>query len=210
MMLSSRFINTNINTKTKTKTNEDSDDDMDVEEDSELKIINNEIYFYGQINKESSLKLRTELRKMEIKHNIFAVSNSCSKVPIKLFLNSEGGEVACALSIVDSIKRSTIPIHTIIEGETASAATLISVVGHKRYMTKNAHMLIHQIRGGIWGKMQEFEEEMKNMKTYSSKLIKIYKEHSKLEESKLDKILKKDIVWNSTKCLKYGIVDEII
>ena len=56
MMLSSRFINTNINTKT--KTNEDSDDDMDVEEDSELKIINNEIYFYGQINKESSIESR--------------------------------------------------------------------------------------------------------------------------------------------------------
>ena len=202
------MISNMFSTKRFTKTNEE--DDAIEEEDTDLKIINNEIYFYGGINKESSLRLRTELRKMELKHTVFSINNSCEAIPIKLFINSEGGEVACALSIVDFIKRSEVPIYTIIEGETASAATLISVVGHKRYMTSNAHVLIHQIRGGIWGKMQEFEEEMKNMKTYSSKLIKIYKDHSNLEEKKLDKILKKDIVWNSAKCLKYGIIDEII
>ena len=71
-------------------------------------------------------------------------------------------------------------------------------------------MLIHQVRGGIWGKMAEFEEEILNMKMYSDKLISIYKKYTNIEEEKLKKILKKDILWDSKKCLKYGLVDYII
>ena len=54
----------------------------------------------------------------------------------------------------------------------ASAAdALISCMGHKRFINKNAIMLIHQLRTGFWGKADEFEEEAKNNK----KLMKILK-----------------------------------
>ena len=60
-------------------------------------------------------------------------------------------------------------------------------------------MLIHQVRGGLWGKMNEFEDEMKNLKTFNDKLIKLYKKYTNITETKLDKILKKDITWSSKK-----------
>ena len=103
-----------------------------------------------------------------------------------------------------------MPIYTIIEGEAASAATLISVVGHKRFINSNAHMLIHQITSGFWGKMMEIEDEFKNLNLYMSKLKSIYENHTNLSEKKLNRILKKDIVWDSDTCLKYGLVDEIL
>ena len=56
--------------------------------------------------------------------------------------------------------------------------------------------------------MAEFEDEMKNMKTYNDKLVKLYKQFTNLTEEKLTKIMKKDISWNSKKCIKYGLVDE--
>ena len=180
------------------------------EEENEIVVINNEIFFYSYIEKTIILKLRTELTKLINKHRIYSITNNVECTPIRLYINSEGGELSSALSIVDLIERSEVPIHTIIEGETASAATLISVVGHKRFITKNSHMLIHQVRGGMWGKMQEFEEEILNMKMYSDKLIQIYKKTTHLSEEKLTKILKKDILWDSKKCLKYGLVDAII
>ena len=180
------------------------------EEETEITVINNEIFFYCYIDKSSILKLRTEITKLSNKNKLLAINNSIPIPPIKLYINSEGGELASALSIVDFIIRSEVPIHTIIEGEAASAATLISVVGHKRFITKNSHMLIHQVRGGIWGKMAEFEEEIQNMKMYSDKLISIYKKYTNIREEKLIKILKKDILWDSKKCLKYGLVDEIM
>lgn len=180
------------------------------EEENEIVVINNEIFFYSYIEKNIILKLRTELTKLINKHRIYSITNNVECTPIRLYINSEGGELSSALSIVDLIERSEVPIHTIIEGEAASAATLISVVGHKRFITKNSHMLIHQVRGGMWGKMQEFEEEILNMKMYSDKLIQIYKKTTHLSEEKLTKILKKDILWDSKKCLKYGLVDAII
>jgi ATP-dependent Clp endopeptidase proteolytic subunit ClpP len=180
------------------------------EEENEIVVINNEIFFYSYIEKTIILKLRTELTKLINKHRIYSITNNVECTPIRLYINSEGGELSSALSIVDLIERSEVPIHTIIEGEAASAATLISVVGHKRFITKNSHMLIHQVRGGMWGKMQEFEEEILNMKMYSDKLIQIYKKTTHLSEEKLTKILKKDILWDSKKCLKYGLVDAII
>ena len=71
-------------------------------------------------------------------------------------------------------------------------------------------MLIHQISGGFWGKMNEFEDEMKNMKLTMKIVKKLYKEYGNIPEVNLDTILKKDIWWNSKKCLKLGLVDEII
>jgi ATP-dependent Clp protease, protease subunit len=188
---------------------EESEDEEDSSSE-EIIVMDNKIYFYTDITGATILKLRTELQKMINSHEIFAIKNDCNPLPIKLYINSCGGEVSSALIIVDLILKSKVPIYTIIEGEAASAATLISVVGHKRYITEHSHMLIHQIRGGIWGKMTEFEDEMKNMKMYSEKLIKIYKKYTNLTEEKLTKILKKEREWSSKKCKKYGLVDEII
>ena len=196
--------------KSKIKNTEESDDENEEPSSEEIIVIDNKIYFYADINDINILTLRTELQKMINSHLIFSIKNECSPLPIKLYINSSGGEVSSAFIIVDLILKSKVPIYTIIEGEAASAATLISVVGHKRYITEHSHMLIHQIRGGVWGKMTDFEDEMKNMKMYSNKLIKIYKKHTKITEVKLNKMLKKERIWNSKLCIKYGLVDEII
>ena len=185
---------------------------LDEEEEETLNIqtLNNNIYFYEDIDKKTALKLRIELQTLINKHNIISVTNNCDKIPINLYINSDGGEVGSALAIVDLILKSPVPINTIIEGEACSSATLISIVGHKRYITENSHMLIHQVSGGMWGKMAEVEDEIKNIKTFNNKLIKLYKKYTNLSEEKLNKFLKKDISWSSKKCIKYGLVDEII
>lgn len=170
----------------------------------------NKIFFYDDINKYSALRLRVELENMVRKNVHYSTTNEIESVPIYLHINSDGGEVGCALAIVDFIKNCIVPIYTVIEGEACSAATLISIVGEKRFITKNSHMLIHQVRGGVWGKMNEFEDEMKNLTTFNNKLIKLYKKYTNIDEAKLIKILKKDITWGSKTCLKLGLVDFII
>ena len=186
------------------------DEDSDDLEDTYLYVEKNNIYFYSEIHSDSILKLRIEMKKLIDKHLIFSVLYECEPLPIKLHINSVGGEVKDAMVIVDLIKTSKVPIHTIIEGEAASAATLISVVGKRRFIHKNANMLIHQISSGFWGKMMEIEDEIKNLNLYMDKLILIYKNNTNLEEKKLNKMLKKDILWSSKTCLKFGLVDEII
>jgi ATP-dependent protease ClpP protease subunit len=102
-----------------------------------------------------------------------------------------------------------MPIHTIIEGATASAGTLISVVGEKRYMTKNAFMLIHQLSSVCWGKMSEIEDEFENLQELTEKIKDIYSENTKIPKKELNKLLQHDLWLNSSKSLKYGLVDEL-
>ena len=91
-----------------------------------------------------------------------------------------------------------------------SAATLISMVCHNRYITPNGYMLIHNMSiGGFWGKMHEFEDEMKNMTQLTKKLKSIYKDYGSINKTQLDSLLKKDLLLNSTVALKYKFVDEI-
>ena len=81
-----------------------------------------------------------------------------------------------ALAAIDIMESSMSPIYTIIEGYAASAATMLSIMGEKRYMHKNAHMLIHQMSSGFWGKMEEIKDEMKNLKRLEKVITKIYKD----------------------------------
>ncbi len=201
--------------KVKQVSNKHNDNESDVEDDDDsdstnlIKSYNNHIYFYAPVNDKTALELNMTINQVtntvmknfidfEICPNIF------------LHINSGGGEVNAALSTVDTIRKNKIPIVSIIEGSAASAATLISMVCHERHINKHAMMLIHQISGGFWGKMEEFEDEMKNMKQTMKLIMKIYKKYGNIPEKKLSKLLKKDIWWKSSKCLKMGLVDKVV
>ena len=51
---------------------------------------------------------------------------------------------------------------------------------------------------------------MKNMKSTMKIIIKIYKKYGQIPEKKLSKLLKKDIWWKASKCLKMGLVDKVL
>ncbi len=112
--------------------------------------------------------------------------------------------------IVDLIQSLETPVNTFIDGFAASAATLISVAGDKRYMTKNSLMLIHQLSSQNGGKFNEIKDDMANLETMMRLLKKIYLEKTNLNNYQLDELLKQDLWLDSDTCLKYGLVDEII
>jgi ATP-dependent protease ClpP protease subunit len=133
-----------------------------------------------------------------------------SPPPIKLHINSYGGSVFAGLAAVDYIKNSKIPIHTVIDGCAASAATLMSVVGERRYMHRNACMLVHQLSGLMWGKFQEMQDDMENSEMLMKKIKDIYREHTKIPKREMDNLLKHDLWWEAEKCLEFGMIDEVI
>lgn len=170
----------------------------------------NDIYFYCGVHMKSALVFNMKLRALIKKNQLLAIEQGTDPAPIRVHINSYGGEVASALSIVDTIRTSPVPIWTYIEGESVSAATLISCSGHRRFITKNSLMLIHQIRTGFWGKADEFEEEVKNNKKFMRIIRNLYLEKSNVQSDELDNMLKKDSYMMAKKCLKLGLVDEII
>jgi ATP-dependent Clp endopeptidase proteolytic subunit ClpP len=188
---------------------EDGEDDEEEVVVSEVKVLNNNIYFYCEVSKETILDLNFHIEDLSNKLMIMSIQNGIDPIPIKLHIQSDGGEVFSAFSAVDTIKNCKVPVHTYIEGCAASAATIISVAGHQRFITKNSHMLIHQISSGFWGKMNEIEDEMKNLALITKYVMNIYKENTNLTMKQMKEIFKKDLWMPSEECLKMGLVDEI-
>ena len=189
------------------KTNEEDDDDE--EEVNEVNVIDNDIYFYTEVTKQSILQLTLAIKKLTKDIKINAIKQNSSLSDINLYINSNGGDVHAALSVLDLIENNQVKINTIISGTCMSAATLISLMGHHRYITPNSYMLIHNMSSSFWGKMHEFEDEMKNMHKLTEHLKGIYLSYGTIKKSQLDGLLKKDVLLEPDLCLKYGFVDEI-
>ena len=167
------------------------------------------IMFYGEVNEENAKLLNKSLRNMDKDLQIVKVKYGVD-VPIKLYINSYGGSIFAGFSTVDTIKSLVIPVHTYIDGAAASAATLISVVGEKRFIHKNSYMLVHQLSSLMWGKYEEFKDEMENLDLLMARIKEIYKEHCSIPKKELDDILKHDLWLDSAKCVKWALVDEIV
>ena len=130
--------------------------------------------------------------------------------PIKLYLTSNGGYVYQVFSAIDTILHMKIPVHTICKGFVASAGTLLSLAGKKRFITENSYMLIHELRAGSWGKFTHLAESFENSKQLMEHIKDYYIKRTKMSIEELDEQLKKDLSWNAELCLEKGLVDEII
>jgi len=177
---------------------------------NKVEATNNRIYFYSEVTRSEVLTLNKYLTNLNI--NLYNRSKAYESIPpnIYLHINSFGGSVFAGFAAADYIKKSPIPIYTIIDGCAASAATLLSVVGTKRLMHENSFMLIHQLSSVLWGKYEEMKDDMKNNDLLMEKIKQIYIKHTKIPTKELEKILKRDIWWDAKTCLKYGLIDEII
>lgn len=177
--------------------------------DKKIERDNNHIYFHSEVDRESIFELIMLIKEAEEESVITSFKLNIEEIPIYLHINSFGGSIFAAFGAIDVIKACRVPVHTIIEGSTASAGTLISIVGKKRYVRPTAYMLIHQLSSGCWGKMSEIEDEYKNLTELMEKIKELYKEHASIPKKELTELLKHDLWLNSEKCIKYGLVDEI-
>jgi ATP-dependent Clp endopeptidase proteolytic subunit ClpP len=185
------------------KTNGDSND-------KHISVQDNKIYFYSGVNRNSCVELNKKIGEMESKSLTLSKTLGILPPSIKLFINSGGGSIVSGIASMDTILRTQVPVHTYVDGFSASAATFLTVVGEKRFMSRNSYMMIHQLSSNFWGTYSNFEDEKENLDLMMKTIKDIYKKYTKLPMKKLDEILKHDLMWNAQTCLKYGIIDEII
>ena len=169
----------------------------------------NHIYYYSEVDRDSIFDLCSLISEVEDDNIFTAHKMKLDPIPIYLHINSYGGSIFAAFAAIDAINACKVPIYTIIEGAVASAGTLISVFGKKRYIRPHAYMLIHQLSSGFWGKMSEIDDEHKNLVELTERILTIYREHTKIPKKELQELLRHDLWLNTAKALKYGLVDEV-
>jgi ATP-dependent Clp protease protease subunit len=132
--------------------------------------------------------------------------------PIQLYVNSYGGSVHNMWALIDIIQQSKTPIYTYCTGYTMSAAFNIFLAGHKRYATKHATFMCHQIHCIRSGKYQDMVEDRKEMDYINQQIENYVMERTKISEERIREIREKkiDVYIHPNEAKELGIIDEII
>lgn len=132
--------------------------------------------------------------------------------PIKIYIDSYGGEIYSCLGLISIIENSKTAIHTIVTGTAMSCGFMILISGHKRFAHKNSTVMYHQASTGFWGKIKDMKEDYDETKRLQSVLESIVLEKTKIKKEDLKKVYnrKKDWYIDSKTALKLKVVDETI
>lgn len=132
------------------------------------------------------------------------------RAPIKVFIDSPGGDVCALWTTIKAIEISKTPVHTINYCTCYSAAADLLASGHKRYALPGTSVMVHSGSCMFGGTMEQAE----NMKKYFDKLGKKVTDYF-LAHTKIDpKIFKKkapgDWYMDEEDALQNGLIDKII
>ena len=132
--------------------------------------------------------------------------------PILIHISSYGGSVSAGMRLLSIFASSTIPIATIIDNYSCSAATFLSINSHYRLINNYGFCLIHGYTISFTGKKKEkdFKNILKQYDLYFAKIIEMYHNKTKFNDDELKELLQHDLLLNPEFCLKKGIVDRII
>jgi len=160
------------------------------------------IYFTSEINDKSVEEFLNKINKAKI---------SVDPKPIIIHISSPGGELISGLRLLGIFSDTKVPICTIVDNFSASAATLISICSPYRLVTDYSLTLIHQYSGTFKGKRDHFLNSIKiDEETAYSELIKIYLKKTKFKKKELLDLLKHDLWLDANFCIKKGITDRIL
>ncbi|MCR5606239.1 MAG: ATP-dependent Clp protease proteolytic subunit [Treponema sp.] len=161
-----------------------------------------QILLSGEINKELAEKIVRDLLMMEADND----------KPIRMYIDSPGGDVEAGFAIFDMIRFINAPVTLIGMGLVASAAALIllAVPKERRLALPNSEYLIHQPMSGIKGVATDIEIHAQELAKTRSKLNKIIAEATGKDLEQVAKDTDRDYWLNAEEAVSYGLVSKII
>ena len=92
--------------------------------------------------------------------------------PIKLYINSPGGETFEGFSLIDAIMISDTPVYTYNVGLCASMGFLIYISGKKRFTLPHGVFLHHDGHNGGWDTTSKFHDTADFDKYYNTEVVR--------------------------------------
>jgi ATP-dependent Clp protease protease subunit len=132
---------------------------------------------------------------------------------LTLMINSPGGHMHSAFALVDVMKGSKIPVHTVGLGMIASCGVITFMAGEKghRTITPNTSILSHQYSWGSYGKEHELFARVREFELSTERMIAHYKACTGMTEKQIRQFLlpAEDVWLSAEEAVKHGIADKI-
>lgn len=132
--------------------------------------------------------------------------------PIRMYINSPGGQVYAGMAIYDTMQQVECPVSTVAVGFTASFGTVLLTAGTKgmRYALPNATIHMHQPLGGAQGQASDIAIQAQEILRLRTTLNKILAKHTGQPVEKIEQDTDRDIYMGATEAKDYGLVDEVL
>lgn len=160
------------------------------------------ILLSGEIDKPLAEKVIRQLLLMEAE----------SDAPIKLMIDSPGGDADAGYAIFDMIRFINAPVWTIGMGLVASAGALVLLAAPKerRISLPNSHYLIHQPLSGIRGVATEIEIHAQEVEKLRVRINQLIAAETGVALAQVEKDTDRDFWMNAEEAVKYGLVSRVV
>ena len=160
------------------------------------------ILLSGQINKDLAEKTVRQLILLE----------EMGDDPIRIFIDSPGGDADAGYAIFDMIRFVKPKVWTIGMGLVASAAAIIQLASPKeqRVGLPNSHYLIHQPLSGIRGVATDIEIHARELDKLRAKINLLIAEETGIPYEQVEKDTDRDYWMNAEEAVQYGLISRVI
>lgn len=161
------------------------------------------IYLTGFISEQAA---------MEVNSQFIALQREDVTADITLIVDSYGGELFAAFSIVDMMDIITCDIRTICIGKAMSAGQFIFSSGTKgkRQITRNSRLMIHNPVVGYEGSMPDVEVEVEEMLLNRDMFIQHIADRSNLTFEQIKELITRNKYLGYEEAIELGFADSLI
>ena len=160
------------------------------------------ILLSDEINKESADRFIKDLLVMEAE----------SSDPVKVFINSPGGDVDAGFAIYDMVRFVSCPVIMVGTGLIASAASLIllAVPAERRVGLPNSSYLIHQPLSEMKGNATDIEIHAQQLEKVKEKINRIISEATGTDLETVASDTDRDHWLDAEQALEYGLISKVV
>lgn len=132
--------------------------------------------------------------------------------PIRIFIDSPGGDADAGYAIFDMVRFVKPPVWTIGMGLVASAAAIVQLAAPKdrRVGLPNSHYLIHQPLSGIRGVATDIEIHARELEKLRERINRLIAEETGGKLAQVEKDTDRDFWMNAEEAVKYGLISRVV
>jgi len=161
------------------------------------------IMLAGEINKRLADRVASQL---------LVLDGEQGHKPIRLFINSPGGDADAGFAMYDMIKFVKSPVITITAGLCASAAVLVLLAAEKerRYALPNSRFLIHQPSTAIHGFVSDIQIEASEIIKCRDRINGIIADTTGQKIEKVQADTRRNFWMSAEEASAYGLVSKVV
>ena len=127
--------------------------------------------------------------------------------PIKLVVNTPGGDVFAANALIAAMETSVTPIHTYVYGLAASAGLWVAVSGHVRFSHYMSRYMYHEIASWNMGKLEAQRRVIAELDELQKMMDSYLLEKTRITPAQLKKADLADWYFSAKDALNMGVCD---